>query len=155
MVTKNIITQYIDLKQEAKDICERIKKIENQIKKIENEGCVVDVVRGGEGNLQTFKIEGFPYSEYNYKKYLLITRKLMLSEVETKILETINVVEEFILGIDDSHIRRIITYRIIDDLSWNEVACKMGGGNTEDSVKKIFYRFMEKTLTCPICPEKI
>ena len=61
-----------------------------------------------------------------------------------ELLETLNQVEEFIASIKDSHIRRIISLRIVDNLSWNKVADHIGGGNTEGSVKMAFQRFMEK-----------
>ena len=142
MVSKEILIQYSDLQQECKEVREKIEKLERQIAKIEADGEVVDKVRGGLGGLQSFKIEGFPYPEYSRKKTLLYARKATLSELETELLETLNEVEEFIASISDSHIRRIVNLRVIDGLSWNEVARKIGG-NTEDSVKKAFYRFME------------
>jgi len=40
--------------------------------------------------------------------------------------------------------RRIVTMRVVDSLSWNKVADKMGGYNTEDSVRMAFNRFMEE-----------
>lgn len=142
MVSKEILIQYSDLQQECKEVREKIEKLERQIAKIEADGVVVDKVRGGLGGLQSFKIEGFPYPEYSRKKTLLYARKATLSELEMELLETLNEVEEFIASISDSHIRRIVNLRVIDGLSWSEVARKIGG-NTEDSVKKAFYRFME------------
>ena len=61
-----------------------------------------------------------------------------------EITERLNEVEQFIKSVQDSHLRRIITYRVVEGLSWNEVAYKIGGGNTEDSVRKAFERFMSK-----------
>ena len=142
MVSKEVLIQYSDLQQECKEVREKIEKLERQIAKIEADGAVVDKVRGGLGGLQSFKIEGFPYPEYSRKKTLLYARKATLSELEMELLETLNDVEKFIASISDSHIRRIVNLRVVDGLSWNEVARKIGG-NTEDSVKKAFYRFME------------
>lgn len=144
MVTKEILTQYADLQQECKEVRGKIEKLERQIEKIERDGNVIDKVRGGDGGLQSFKIEGFPYPEYSRKKTLLNIRKATLCELEIELLETLNQVEEFIAGIKDSHIRRIINLRVVDGLSWNKVAGHIGGGNTEDSVRKTFDRFMEK-----------
>lgn len=143
MVSKEILIQYSDLQQECKEVREKIEKLERQIAKIEEDGAVIDKVRGGDGGLQSFKIEGFPYPEYSRKKTLLYTRKATLSELEMELLETLNQVEEFIASISDSRIRRIVNLRVVDALSWNEVARRIGG-NTEDSVRKSFERFMEK-----------
>ena len=144
MVSKEILKQYSDLQKEAQEIKERIRKTEEQIWKIEEEGSVIDTVSGGNGGIQHFKIEGFPHPEYSRKKTLLYARKATLATLEEEILESLKQVEVFVSGIDDSRMRRIITLRFVDNLSWNEVADRIGGGNTEGSVKMAFQRFMEK-----------
>ena len=143
-VTKEVLVQYTDLQKERKEVREKIEKLEKQIETIENNGNVADKVRGGDGGLQSFKIEGFPYPEYSRKKTLLYMRKAALSELEMELIETLNEVEEFITTVKDSHMRRIISLRVVDGLSWNKVADRIGGGNTDDSVRKAFDRFMEK-----------
>ena len=143
-VSKEILVQYTDLQKERKEVRKKIEKLEKQIETIENDGNVADKVRGGDGGLQSFKIEGFPYPEYSRKKTLLYMRKATLSELEMELIETLNEVEEFITTIKDSHMRRIISLRVVDGLSWNKVADRIGGGNTDDSVRKAFDRFMEK-----------
>lgn len=152
---RKLLMQYSDLVHEREELKTKIQKLETEIEKIRKEGAVVDKVRGGEGGLQSFKIEGFPYPEYGKKKALLEARKDILSELDLKIMENINEIELFISKINDSHVRRIINLRIIEKQSWLKIAEKIGGGNTEDSVKKIFYRFIEKSESCPICPEKL
>ena len=142
MISKEILIQYSDLQEEVKEVRERINKTEDQIAKIEKDGNVVDSVCGGNGGIQHFKIEGFPYPEYSRKKTLLYARKATLASLEMELMETLNQVEEFIASVEDS---RMITLRFIDNLSWNKVADRIGGNNTEDSVKKAFYRFMENT----------
>lgn len=144
MVSKEILIQYSDLQEEVKEVRQRIEKTEKQIERIEKDGSVCDKVMGGDGGLQTFKIEGFPYPEYSRKKTLLYTRKATLTGLEIELLETLNQVEEFIASVKDSRMRRIINLRIVENLSWNEVADRIGGGNTDDSVRKAFTRFMEK-----------
>lgn len=145
MISKEILIQYSDLQEEVKEVRERIERTERQIAKIEENGNVIDTVSGGSGGIQHFKIEGFPYPEYSRKKTLLYARKATLASLELELMEMLNQVEEFIASVDDSRMRRIITLRFIDNLSWNKVADRIGGNNTEDSVKKAFYRFMENT----------
>ena len=53
-------------------------------------------------------------------------------------------IENYINSIDDLHMRYILSLRFIDQMSWRKIARKLGGGNTEDSVKKCCYRFLEK-----------
>ena len=144
MVSKEILIQYSDLQEEVKEVRERIKKTEKQISRLEEDGNVIDSVCGGNGGIQHYKIEGFPYPEYSRKKTLLYARKATLASLEMELLETLNQVEDFIARVDDSRMRRIITLRFIDNLSWNKVADRIGGNNTEDSVRKAFTRFMEK-----------
>lgn len=144
MVSKEILVQYSDLQEEIKELRQRIEKTEKQIERIETEKTVCDKVKGGEGGLQSFKIEGFPYPEYSRKKTLLYSRKATLTNLELELLETLNKVEEFIANVGDSRIRRIINLRFIENLSWNKVADRIGGGNTEDSIRMAFNRFMEK-----------
>lgn len=144
MITKKILNEYIDLQKEIEETREKIAKVEKQIEKIEKQGAVIDTVSGGNGGIQHFKIEGFPYPEYSRKKTLLYARQTTLTNLEIELMETINEIELFISQIDDSFMRRIINLRFIEKLSWGEVANRMGGYNNEDNIKKAFYRFMEK-----------
>lgn len=143
-VTKEVLSQYVDLREEVKEVRLKIERLEKDIQKIEKEGNVIDSVSGGEGGNQHFKIEGFPYPEYSRKKTLLYARKATLQLLEDDLLQKTNEVEEFISSIDDSRMRRIINLRFLENFSWNRVADYIGGGNTEDSTRKTFTRFMEK-----------
>lgn len=142
-ITKEVLSQYMDLQEEIKEVRRRIKNTEAQIAKIESEGSIVDKVKGGEGGIQNFRIEGFPYPEYSRKKSLLYARKATLAELEMELMEMINKVEEFIKTLNNSRIRRIITHRFIENLSWAQVANRMH--TTPDSVRMEFERFMKKS----------
>ena len=156
MVSKEIIVQYSDLQEEIKEVRKKIEYLENRIPKIEKRleeieagEKVRDKVRGGEGGLQSFNIEGVPIVEYEKKKTELLSKKLLLNNrkstleiLEFDLLQKTNEVEEFIASVDDSRMRRIINLRFIENLSWNKVADRIGGGNTEDSVRMAFNRFM-------------
>ena len=157
-MNKEILIQYIDMQKEVKEIREKnerlktqINKIEKRIEEIENGETVKDKVRGGLGGLQSFTIEGIPTIEYQKAKRDLFTKKVLYQQrkntleiLEYDLLGKINEVEMFIASVKDSHTRRIIRLRCIDGLAWNKVADKIGGGNTEGSVKMTFQRFMEK-----------
>ena len=144
MICKDILSQYNDLKEEIKEIKERIKRIETQMFEIEQEGSVIDNVRGGSGGNQRFRIEGFPYSEYDKKRILLQKNEETLKRLELKSLKALNEIEKFISEIDDSRMRRIISLRFIENMSWNNVARRIGGGNTSETVRKAFYRYIDK-----------
>lgn len=158
MVSKEILIQYSDLQGEIKEVRKKIEKLENTIPKIEKrineieKGEIVkDKVSGGFGGIQHFEIEGVPVKEYQERKTDLLSKRLLLNNrkstlelLEFDLLQKTNEVEEFIASINDSRMRRIINLRFIENLSWNKVADYIGGGNTEDSVRKAFTRFMEK-----------
>lgn len=156
MVSKEILIQYADLQQECKEVREKIERLESEIPRIEKRIKVIedgelvkDKVRGGEGGMQNFNIEGVPTVEYERKRTSLLSKKLLLNNrkaaleiLEFELLQKTNEVEEFIASIDDSRMRRIINLRFIEKLSWNKVADHIGGGNTEDGVRMMFNRFM-------------
>lgn len=144
MVSKEILKQYCDLQKEILETRNRIHKLEKQIDDIENEKNVVDSVKGGPGGVQRFKIQGFPYPEYNEKKMSLYLRKSNLELLERDLLDTTRKVEEFITSINDSRIRRIFTMRYIDGYKWEKIGRLIGGGNNADSVRKAHDRYLEK-----------
>ena len=145
MISKSVLKQYIDLQEEIKETEERIKKTEKQIRKIESEGTVIDSVTGGSGGIQRYKIEGFPCAEYGKLKERLYMRQATLQSLENEVMDKIGEVEQFITSIEDSRIRRIISFRFIDGLTWEQVGINMGGDNNEDSVRKAFERYMAKS----------
>lgn len=158
MVSKEILIQYSDLQEEIKEIRKKIEQLERKIPKIkqrineiEKGETVKDKVRGGLGGLQSYNIEGVPLKEYSERKTDLLSKKLLLNSrkstlelLEFDLLQKTNEVEEFIASVDDSRMRRIINLRFIENLPWSKVASRIGGGNTEDSVRKAFERFMDK-----------
>lgn len=144
MVTKQVLNQYNDLVAEIHDLEEKIAKIRKELDKIEQQGAVVDTVSGGYGGTQHFRIEGFPYPEYDKKRHLLKIREAQLVSYQIQQMELVNEIERFLQNVDDAAMRRIIDYRIVRQLPWNRVADLMGGDATEDSVRIAFSRFMEK-----------
>lgn len=159
-INKEKLRQYADLVKERHEVQQKIESLEKQIPKleakirdIEAEGTVKDRVYGGEGGIQGFNIEGVAAPEYDkalrelaYKKLLCEERKTKLKYLRLRIAETVNEVEDFIASIDDSHIRRIVNLRVVYGMTWDQVAEKVGGGNTYMSVKKAYQRFLDQLL---------
>ncbi len=157
-VTKEILEQYSSMLLEKKEVENSIAKLENQIADIqekmvaiENGERVKDKVKGGNGGWQSYVIEGVPTLEYSEKKTELQTKMLRLNErqatletLEAEIEDILNEVENYILSLKDSRIRLIIRYKYIQNMSWAQVAKKMGGNNTEEGVKSAFHRFFKK-----------
>ncbi len=143
-MTKEVLMQYNDLLKEVEEIRERIKATEEQIQKLESEGLVVDKVRGGEGGNQNYRIEGFPYPEYNRKKTKLYLLRATLETAELDVLDKLTEVEKFIKELDDSYMRRIIRMRVVERMPWKRITAKLGYSTTEESVKMSYYRFMSE-----------
>lgn len=74
----------------------------------------------------------------------LIDTKIMLEKKKKELAFLQKSAEKFIQTIPESLTRLIISKRYIDGYSWRRIAFEVGGGNTEDGVKKIAYRFMDK-----------
>ncbi len=49
----------------------------------------------------------------------------------------------FIIDIPDSFTRQIVHCRCVKLMSWQKVACAVGGSNTADSVRMAYNRFMD------------
>lgn len=141
---KTALEQYISLKEEIKDIESRIQRLQRKLQRINEEGDVRYAVKGGDGGQQTFHIEGFPVAEEDEVKYLIRKNIRILEERKAKAAEQVVEVEKYINTIEDSRMRRMITLRYIDNLSWWKVANRMGKGYTEDSCKKQMERFLNK-----------
>lgn len=153
-VTREALVQYISEKAEIEETKDKIQRLEYRIEKIEDrlakirEGeTVKDKVYGGDGGLQSYVIEGVPVKEWeekeielDFKKRMLTQQKQILEIMENQLVLRTCEVERFICSIKDSVTRRIINYRVFDGLQWNEIAEKIGGENTEDSVRMVFNR---------------
>lgn len=145
---KHILEQYTHAQAEEKDLVRRIQSVSDQLLNIETRGYLVadSVTCGKRGKkpLGIRRIQGFPVPEYERKRASLKTYKLQLELADEKLLELLNAVEEYIQGIEDSRMRRIMRYRYIDGLSWVQVAHRMGGHHTEESCRKTHDRFLEE-----------
>lgn len=51
---------------------------------------------------------------------------------------------QYIQEVIDPQMRTILSLRYINGMSWRQIAFSIGGGNTEDSTKKMAYRYIEK-----------
>lgn len=141
---KHLLEQYIDLVQEQEETQQRIAHLNKRLEMINKGGNVKDAVKGGNGGLQTFHIEGFPVADEDEAKYLLSKHIRILEQREHDISEMVVEVEKYLNTLDDSRMRRMITKRYIERKKWWQVANEMGKTYTEDSCKKQMERFLEK-----------
>lgn len=150
MINKDILSQYSDLQEEIKYLRKKIDGLQNEQAKMEG--------KKRHSSVQA-STKDFPYTMHNvhmdgyvgltnmsvhYLNSAISTEIKKLESRYEKLLRVTNDVLDFIDSIEDSHMRLIVTYRIIENYSWGKVADAMGGGNTEGSVKMAFQRFLEK-----------
>lgn len=155
------LSQYFYL---GKEIKAKEKEIELLQKELDNIAETVASVQGSKlqvpFNLHSVQVKGISINDR--KKWGKINAELQdlksiieLSNVR-KVFEY-NRLTRFIESISDSLTRQVFYFRFAKGMEWKDVAIAVGGNNTEDSVKKICYRYLKKYnkkhKTCPICPE--
>lgn len=92
-------------------------------------------------SLHIVRIDGLDWEAYNRNiQRIQRLRQQALDRATQELAE----IEEWIATVDDPHIRDIIRYRYIDGFSWQQVARKVGGGNTGDSVRKAHARYLNE-----------
>lgn len=152
-VTKDILIQYCELREEIKDLRERIDKDELRLQKIEEEGVVSDTVTGtrADGTIGSIKITGFPIPEYSTVKAMLKKRIAKLQIMEDELHEAMSAVDDFINAIPKSDLRQMFRFYYIDDMTWDMVAMKMNYlypkrkiEYTKDNCRIRHNRFLEK-----------
>ena len=92
-------------------------------------------------SLHIVRIDGLDWEAYNRNiQRIQRLRQQALDRATQELAE----IEEWIATVDDPHIRDIIRYRYIDGFSWQQVARKVGGGNTGDSVRMAQARYLSE-----------
>lgn len=150
---KNILIEYADMKEEIKDLRQRIEQNKKELSRL-NRQIVMDSVscgKKGKKPLGTVKITGRPVTAISRKESLLNKRIRRLEELEEELLELTIQVDEYIDTIEKSELRIIFRLYYIDDLTWYQVALRMNQNfpkrkvkYTEDNCRMRHNRFLEK-----------
>lgn len=137
---KQILEQYIDACELIKDTKEEIRKLRKRRSQIQK-----DSVKGSSHEfpytLQTYHLEGLGYAavkdpdELDKLEVILAARIRNAERIKQQ-------VEAWMLTISP-RMQRIIRYKIFDELTWAQVAVRMGRKATADSVRKEFEAFMK------------
>lgn len=138
-MNKNILSDYIDA-------CAFIKETEEEIKKLEkNKKYVQDKVEGSNPDYpyekRSFNLGG---TIETYQNADALRRERELLEVQRKEAEDLKIRVEEWMNTIPFRMRRIIKYKIFNDLTWEEVAKLIGGKATADSVRMEYNNFMKK-----------
>ena len=149
---KNVLIQYVEMKEEIKDLRRRIHENERELAKLENMIVTDSVTRGKRGKkpLGTVKITGRPTAAIALKQSLLKNRNKKLEILETELLE------EYIETIPKSELRIMFRFYFLDGMSYLKVAKQMNHmfpkreiKYTDENVKKRIQRYFENVPQCP------
>ena len=137
---KQILEQYIDACELIKDTKDEIRKLRKHRSQIQQ-----DSVKGSAHEfpytLQTYHLEGLGCAAVKNPDELDRMEKLL--EERIRDAEKIKRQVEAWLNTISPRMQRIIRYRIFEELTWAQVAVKMGRKATEEGIRKEFIRFME------------
>ena len=149
---KDALVQYCELREEIKDLRERIDQDKRRLDRIQEDGIVTDTVKGTrkDGTIGSIKITGFPVPEYEAAEPMLKKRIAKLGILEEELQEAVNAVDNYIAAIPKSDLRQMFRLYYLDDLTWKQVANSMNAKfpkrrikYTEDSCRKRHDRFLE------------
>ena len=155
-IGKTILEEYCAMREEAKDLRERIEEGEKYLRAMQEEGYQVsDSVKGtrSDGTIGQIKVTGFPLPEYERIKNMTKKRIAKLKILEDDMLEALNQVDDFIAQIPKSELRMMFRFYYLDDMTWFQVANNMNSifpkkriKYTDVSCRKRHDRFLEKIL---------
>lgn len=139
-MNKEILEEYIDA-------CELIKDTEKDINHLrqKRKTIIQTSVKGSNHDFpyteQRFKVEGMAFTvaddnQLRYEERILEKRKINAEKIKLQ-------VEEWMLTIP-VRMQRIIRYRYLEELPWEQVAVKIGRKATADSVRKELNRFFKE-----------
>lgn len=148
---KKILIEYCDMKVEIKELRRLIAQTEHRLRKIEKEGTVSDVVSGGMGGIEHFKVTGYPTPEHSRVERLLKNRRARLKLKEEELMELTNQAEDYIESIEKSELRTMFRLYYIEGLTWAAVAMRMNKlfpkrkiAYTEENCQKRNARFFQE-----------
>ena len=137
---KQILKDYIDACAQVKETTEALLKLRKAKKRREQ-----DAVKGSSHEFpytaQTFHIEGIAYplvqnpGEEDRLEEILRERLRNAERIKHDVEAWLNTIS--------MRMQRIIRYKIFEEMTWNEVAERMGRKATELSIKKEYQRFMD------------
>ena len=126
------------------DACALVKETEVDIQKMHKQETVLDKVKGSNPDFpyqtQSFKVSGMVETVIEYGASLEREKELLHQRKENA--EKIKVNAEKVMADASVRVQRIIRYKIFEGLTWEEVAIKMGGKATAESVRKEYQRFL-------------
>lgn len=76
--------------------------------------------------------------------------RAQLEALEAQEMRELADLVRYIAAVEDAFIGKLLRLRFVEGRTWRDVARKAGGGNTEDSVRKAVFRWLDKeNESCP------
>lgn len=113
---------------------------EEKLREIEAESLIKGQVLSGMPFANTNETSD-KVMEYAIRKQTIIG---IIDDIKIKIAKQKEEIYSYIVLIEDSLLRQIVTYRCVSCMTWEQVAMQIGGGNTSDSVRKTYERSIPK-----------
>lgn len=132
-MTLKELSQYYHLDKEIEESQQRLKNLEDSLVRI---------------SAPDFEQHSRP-TGYIQSKIEVLTAEIEDLKVIILSKQTQNVIEKkrlsrYINSIKDSHIRRVLTLRFVDGLSWLEVAQKIGRGDCDEAARQTCIRYLKE-----------
>lgn len=141
---KNILEQYESAKKEIMELSKRIEAMEDILKRLNDRKNINSVVKGGAGGDKIFHVNGYSEESAEDLEYLIRKDMRLLKTRKEIANELVTEVDKFINTLNDSRMRRMITYKYINGMDWNNVAYNMGVQYTADSCRMQMKRFFKE-----------
>lgn len=133
----------VELLKEYKDACELIRETEAELERLSRQQDVVhDIVTGSRKEFpytkQHIHIEGRDQrheSQMSKEAKLLYERKKKAMSIKQRVDSLLNEMP--------ARIQRIVKMRYFDNLSWEEIAIRMGRNATADSIRMEWKRYIK------------
>lgn len=130
---------------QVKYLYKEIEILQRQINNLDYD-ITTDVVKGSDPEFpyinRSVKITGVNIKGYEEELKKLKSR---LSKRVSELLKLLDEINDYIESIDDSLIRQVIILKYIEGLTWNQVAAKIGGGTTADSLRMMLNRYLKNS----------
>lgn len=144
---KNEYERYRNLILEQKRLEERLERLLTERDDIQSRLTIDSVLTSDKEfpyTQHTATIEGYVDDSDKFSNRILNMELKRVRHMQSLNDAALSQTRQMIDDIEDEFIRSIVTYRFIDGLSWREVADRIGGGNTDNSVRKAYERYAKK-----------
>ena len=134
--------------REYRDAVELIKETEARIEKLRrrSRNVVTDKVEASNPEWPyqpiSITIEGAEADLYGVEKEIALQEELL--ETRRKALVALTTGVEAMISRAPLTVARIINYKYLDGLTWEQTAARMGGGNTAEGVRKAVRRWLKE-----------